>query len=473
MVEASMRVSVIGTGYVGIVTGACLAHVGHDVRCLDVDEAKVQQLRAGKVPIFEPGLDDLVAHEVATGRLTFTTDYAEAIPGAEAVFICVGTPALPSGRADTSAVEAASEALGKHLGDTYCAIINKSTVPIGSGDWVGMLVRQSASARRAAGSTSALADGGEAEGGAAVAISETTPGPRFDVVSNPEFLREGTAIEDALQPDRIVVGADTPDAVEQMRRLYAPLLERNAAAGREVPFVVTDRASAEMIKYAANAFLATKISFINEIASICERVGADVTEVAQGIGMDHRIGRAFLCAGLGWGGSCFPKDLSSLSYTAQEYGHETRILNAVREVNTYQRMAVIRKLQEQLKLVKGKTIAIWGLAFKPGTDDLRDAPALTIIERLNELGASVRAYDPQAADAAKRIGVKATFCSDFYEVAEGADAVVLVTEWPEFASADWARIHRSMRRPLIVDGRNVLDRSEILWHGFEYCGFGR
>jgi UDPglucose 6-dehydrogenase len=348
-------------------------------------------------------------------------------------------------------VESAAKAIGEHLGSSYSVLINKSTVPIGSGDWVGMLVRQGIARR-------------ERDGGGT---------PTFDVVSNPEFLREGTAIPDALNPDRIVIGAESGRAVARMRELYAPLLEENRKRGREVPFVVTDRASAEMVKYAANAFLATKISFINEIANICERVGADVLEVARGIGMDNRIGAGFLNAGIGCGGSCFPKDLASLVHTACEYEYDARLLEAARHVNSFQRMTVIRKLQERLKLIKGKTIALWGLAFKPGTDDMRDAPALDIAARLAELGAEVRAYDPQAAHAAQERGLSAEICADPYEAAREADAVVLITEWPEFADVEWPRLKSVMRRALVVDGRNVLCRDTLTQHGLEYCGVGR
>jgi UDPglucose 6-dehydrogenase len=330
-------------------------------------------------------------------------------------------------------------------------LINKSTVPIGSGDWVGMLVRQGVAARN----------------------GEGKPAPDFDVVSNPEFLREGSAISDATCPDRIVIGAESERAINRMRELYAPLIHKNEQAGRHVPFVVTDRASAEMIKYAANAFLATKISFINEIANICERVGADVLEVARGIGMDQRIGSAFLNAGIGWGGSCFPKDLAALVQTAAEYEYEARLLDAAVQVNRAQRMVVIRKLQERLKLIKGKTITLWGLAFKAGTDDLRDAPALDIAARLAELGAAVRAYDPQAIETARARGIAAELYADPYEAAEDADAVVLVTEWPEFARMDWPRLKDIMRRPLIVDGRNQLIRDTLDQHGIEWCGIGR
>jgi UDPglucose 6-dehydrogenase len=314
--------------------------------------------------------------------------------------------------------------------------------------------------------------GGAAATGAAL-LETTVPSPSFDVVSNPEFLREGSAIADALHPDRIVVGAESRQAIERMRALYEPLLERNATLGRQVPFIATDRASAELIKYAANLFLATKISFINEMANICERVGGDVKQVAQGVGLDARIGTSFLDAGIGWGGSCFPKDLMSLAHTAREYGYEARLVEAVLGINAAQRLSVIRKLQERLKLIKGKTIGLWGLAFKPGTDDVRDAPAFAIAARLSDLGALVKAYDPRAMAAARRQQVAAVLCGDAYEVARDADAIVLVTDWPEFATMDWSRVRASMRRPLLVDGRNFLDRTSLLLHGFEYCGIGR
>jgi len=462
-----MRVAIIGTGYVGLVTGACLAHLGHRVVCLDVDSAKIDLLRAGQMPIYEPGLDELVAAEATAGRLSFADRYDQAIPGVEVVFICVGTPALPSGRADMSYVENAARSIGEHLDDRYCVVVNKSTVPIGSGDWVGMLVRQGAARRVTA--AAAVGSGGESM----LRESGSRDAAPFDVVSNPEFLREGTAIPNALDPDRVVIGAESVQAVDLMRRLYAPLLTRAAGRGHEIPFIVTDRTSAELIKYAANAFLATKISFINEIGNICDRVGADVREVARGIGLDRRIGSAFLNAGIGWGGSCFPKDLASLVHTGREYGYEARLLDCVRDVNEAQRGVLIRKLQERLKLIKGKTIALWGLSFKPDTDDLRDAPALEIAARLTELGAEVRAYDPQALEAARKLGVRAQLCPCPYIAAQDADAVALITEWPEFARTDWNRLRAIMRRPLIVDGRNSLDRAALLWHGFEYSGIGR
>ena len=445
-----MRVSVIGSGYVGLVTGAFLAALGHDVTCLDIDEARVDRLNDGQIPIYEPGLDEIIRAETASGRLHFTSKYAEAVPHAEAIFICVGTPALPDGRSDTSYVEAAARSIGEWMGPGYVVLINKSTVPIGSGDWVGMLVRQGLRQR------------------SDVEVRAVD----FDVVSNPEFLREGTAVQDALFPDRIVIGAESDRAIQRMRELYQPLIRRNEARGRHVPFVVTDRASAEMIKYAANAFLATKISFINEMANICERVGADVREVARAIGMDHRIGAAFLRAGIGWGGSCFPKDLSSLVHTAREYGYQAELLEATQAVNRFQRQSVVRKLQERLKIIKGKRIAILGVAFKPETDDVRDSPALEVCARLLDLGAEVSVYDPKAAGNARAAGMEAEVVSDPYDAMDAADAVVLMTEWPEFESLDWERAASRMRRPLLLDGRNALDRARLTAAGMEYLGIG-
>jgi UDPglucose 6-dehydrogenase len=472
-----MDVSVIGTGYVGLVTGACLASLGHRVSCIDTDAKKIEKLRSGLLPIYEPDLDALVSAGVLAQRLEFTTDYSP-VSAAQVVFICVGTPSRPSGQADTSAVEAAARGIGQHLGRNYCVVVNKSTVPIGSGDWVGMLVRQGLRTRvgspvSASVGAMALAEAETTSKAGALTGDDPAVAVDFDVVSNPEFLREGSAVWDALNPDRVVIGVEADAAAAEMRRLYDPLLAQCRARGREVPFVVTDRASAEMIKYAANAFLATKISFINEIANICERVGADVKEVATGIGLDGRVGTGFLNAGLGWGGSCFPKDLASLIHTAGEYEYRPILLEAVRSVNAYQRQVVIRKLQDRLRLIKGKTIALWGLSFKPGTDDLRDAPSLDIATRLTELGAEVKAFDPQAMEAAGRAGLHAQLCADLYEATESADALVIVTEWDEFKSPDWVRIRKGMRRPLLVDGRNCLDRATLLCHGFEYCCIGR
>jgi UDPglucose 6-dehydrogenase len=476
-----------------------MAELGHEVACVDVDQAKVRRLQQGGLSIYEPGLDRLVAAQMAAGRLQFVGQYEEAIPDSDAIFICVGTPSLPTGQADTSAVEAAARCIGESLRSDYCVIINKSTVPVGTGDRVERLLRQTLGQCVTAGGSGTAChmpdtgnDGGrgpalprdpslrswcpppeKTSGAMATVIATAPPLPVFDVVSNPEFLREGSAIPDAHHPDRIVVGANSERAVERMRAIYAPLVDRCAALGEEIPFIVTDRTSAEMIKYAANAFLATKVSFINEIANICERVGADALEVVRGVGADRRIGASFLNPGIGWGGSCFPKDLASLTHIAGEYDYPTRLLDAVREINADQRLTVVRKLQERLKLINGRTVALWGLAFKPGTDDLRDAPSLTIAERLAELGAELRAYDPHATGAARRQGVKAHMCADLYEATQDADALVLLTEWPEFARADWSRVRELMRRPIVVDGRNALDRTTLLWHGFEYSGIGR
>jgi UDPglucose 6-dehydrogenase len=438
-----MRVAVVGTGYVGLVTGACLASIGHTVTCLDTDRDKIELLQAGGIPIFEPGLPALVADQMVVERLSFSSE-PEAIEGAEVVFICVGTPPLGDGRADTAAVEAVARTIGKYLGQPYTVVVIKSTVPVGSGDLVGTLIKQG-----------------------------IRDGLRFDVVANPEFRREGSAVEDALAPDRIVVGSDSNDATRKMRELYWPLVERAWKEGRTIPFLVTDLASAQLIKYAANAMLATRISFINEVAHLCDCVGADVLTVARGIGLDARIGPAFLRAGLGWGGSCFPKDLSALIFTAREHGYQPRLLEAVCDINADQQRFIIQKLQVRLKQLRGKTIGIWGLTFKPGTDDLRESPALAIAERIAEMGADVHVYDPQGMDGARRQGLDAEFCADPYAVAHEADAVILTTDWPEFAHLNWGRVQASMRHPLIIDGRNALDRSLLIQHGFEYCGVGR
>jgi UDPglucose 6-dehydrogenase len=474
-----MQVTVVGTGYVGLVTGACLAHVGHPVICLDVDEQKIEALQEGEIPIFEPGLEALLARAQRPGAIRFTTSYAAAVPVAEAIFICVGTPSLPDGQADMSGVRAAATMIGQHLKPGYTVLVNKSTVPIGSGDWVGMLVRQGLRARGELATTRARSRAeGSALPGAAAELPDA-PRPEFDVVSNPEFLREGCAVTDALYPDRIVLGSDSERAIRAMRALYRPILEGDfpplpgAPEQHQPPLIVTDRTSAEMIKYAANAFLATKISFINEVANLCERVGADVREVARGIGLDRRIGEAFLSAGIGWGGSCFPKDLASLSHMAHEYGYECRLLDAARAVNEEQQLLVIRKLQEHLKVLKGKTVTLWGLSFKPGTDDVRGAPAEGIARRLLESGAHVQAYDPVAIANARRWELPLQFCACPYEAVEEADAAVLITEWPEIAALDWEEVRVRMRRPLVIDGRNFLVDAALPARGFEYYGIGR
>ncbi|MFN5725426.1 MAG: UDP-glucose dehydrogenase family protein, partial [Pseudanabaena sp.] len=365
-----MRVCVIGTGYVGLVTGACLAYIGHDVICVDNNEEKVKLMKSGQSPIHEPGLPEVIAESIRKGKIEFTTDIAAGVNHGEILFIAVGTPSLADGRSDMRYVEAVARSIGESLTEGYRVIVNKSTVPIGSGDWVRMIVL----------------DG--------MAGKSNIDQIEFDVVSNPEFLREGVAVFDTFNPDRIVLGSGSDRALKLMQDLYTPIIDRSFADDKTlppVPVVITDLNSAEMIKYAANAFLATKISFINEVANICDRVGADVREVAKGIGLDSRIGSKFLQAGIGWGGSCFGKDVSALIYTAEDYGYSTEILKACVKVNELQRTLVVEKLQQALKILKGKTIGLLGMTFKPDTDDMRDAPALTLIDQLNRLGARVKA----------------------------------------------------------------------------------
>ncbi len=461
------NVGVVGAGYVGLVTGACLAHVGHRVTLVDTDAQRVAELEAGKLPIYEPGLGELMAK--AAGRLSFTDDLPGAVCGSDVVFIAVGTPQGEDGSADLSNVGAVARGIGRALAESSPAtrhrvrplmVVNKSTVPVGSGDYVSMLVREGMEE----------AGGGEVD---------------FLVVSNPEFLREGSAVYDSLFPDRIVVGADSREAQDTLRALYGPIVEQGFPTEMDprpkvaVPFVTTDLASAEMIKYAANAFLATKISFINEVANVCELVGADASEVAYGIGLDARIGPRFLSAGIGWGGSCFPKDVEALRAAAHEHDYETPLLNAAIAVNRRQRKRVIHKLQHDLHTLKGKRVALLGLAFKPNTDDLRDAPALEIAEALASLGARVVGYDPVAGKAAARLAeagaapdLKVVF--DPYEALKDAHAAVVVTEWEEVRSLDLEKVASLMRRPpLLVDGRNALDPRQVRAAGIRYRGFGR
>jgi UDPglucose 6-dehydrogenase len=460
-----MRVCVIGTGYVGLVTGACLAHIGHDVLCVDNNPAKVELMQSGKSPIYEPGLDEIMRSGMNTDRLKFTTDLGMGVKHGEILFIAVGTPPLPDGSSDTRYVEAVAKGIGEHLNGGYKVIVNKSTVPIGSGDWVKMLVMDGVNQRL---KQPALVGGGSSE--------PTQPAVKFDVVSNPEFLREGSAVYDTFNPDRIVLGSGSEYAIELMQELYAPIVNREYAEDKTltpVPVLTTDLGSAEMIKYAANAFLATKISFINEVANICDRVGADVTQVAKGIGLDSRIGNKFLNAGIGWGGSCFPKDVSALVHTADDYGYEAQLLKATIAVNQRQRSIVVDKLQQVLKILKGKTIGLLGLTFKPDTDDLRDAPAIDIIQQLQRLGAKVKAYDPIIGTKNDLLSIPDTILVDSVaSLATGCDALVLVTEWTEFREIDFSNLAPLMNRQLIVDGRNYLDRGQVQNCGFEYYGIG-
>ncbi len=460
-----MRVCVIGTGYVGLVTGVCLSHIGHHVICVDNNEEKVQLMKSGQSPIYEPGLSELMKSSMASGNLEFTSDLGAGVGHGDILFIAVGTPALPTGESDTRYVEAVARGIGEHLNGGYKVIVNKSTVPIGSGDWVRMIVLDGIAARQKV----------PVGAGAPVEAPPVTAG--FDVVSNPEFLREGSAVYDTFNPDRIVLGSDSDKAIAMMKELYTPIVERNFAEEKEapqVPVVVTDLSSAEMVKYASNAFLATKISFINEVANICDRVGADVTQVAAGIGLDSRIGSKFLQAGIGWGGSCFPKDVSALLHTAEDYGYEAELLRATINVNTRQRLLTVEKLQQVLKILKGKTVGLLGLTFKPDTDDMRDAPSLIMIESLNRLGAKVKAYDPIVSQSGVSQGLSGVIVeTDPERLADGCDALVLVTDWAKFKNLDYSKMASLMNAPVMIDGRNFLDQKKLEAAGFRYLGVGR
>ncbi|MBN3962326.1 UDP-glucose/GDP-mannose dehydrogenase family protein [Nostoc sp. NMS8] len=463
-----MRVCVIGTGYVGLVTGACLAHIGHDVICVDNNEEKVKLMKSGQSPIFEPGLSEIMQSAIQTEKIHFTSDLAAGVSHGEILFIAVGTPPLPTGESDTRYVEAVARGIGENLNGGYKVIVNKSTVPIGSGDWVRMLVLDGVAERQ----KTLIPAGG-------VPSDEKLPEfvAEFDIVSNPEFLREGSAVHDTFNPDRIVLGGNSQRAVALMQQLYAPIVERKYAEDQSlppVPILATDLSSAEMIKYAANAFLATKISFINEVANICDRVGADVTQVAKGIGLDSRIGNKFLQAGIGWGGSCFPKDVSALIHTADDYGYEAQLLKSAVSVNERQRLIALEKLQQVLKILKGKTVGLLGLTFKPDTDDLRDAPALILIEQLNRLGAKVKAFDPIISQTGMRHGLSGVLVeTDAERLADGCDALVLVTEWQQFSTLDYVKMAKLMAHPVIIDGRNFLDPETLIRAGFQYVGVGR
>jgi UDPglucose 6-dehydrogenase len=429
------NIAVIGTGYVGLVTGASFADLGNRVVCMDINEEKIAMLTNGVMPIYEPGLEELVLRNVKAGRLSFTTSYREAVKDAEFIFIAVNTPSGSAGEADLKYERLAIESLAEVL-DHYAIIVNKSTVPVGTGDWVASIMEQH---------------------GKKVGVD-------FDVVSNPEFLREGSAIHDVMNPDRVVLGATNRAAAEAVAQLHLPL---------RCPIMITDLRTAEMIKYASNAFLATRISFINEIAAICEKLGADVKEVAAGMGYDKRIGRTFLDAGLGFGGSCFPKDVKALEFMAAVNGAHPQLLRAVMEINRDQRRLVIQKLRDIFGSLDGKIVGILGLSFKPNTDDLRDAPSIEIIHLLQNAGAQVKAYDPVAMKNAERELAGVTFCPTPYAVAEGAHALVIVTEWNEFKQLDMERIRKVMANPVLIDGRNIYDPQEMRALGFTYRGIGR
>jgi UDPglucose 6-dehydrogenase len=428
-------ITVIGTGYVGLATAVCLAELGHRVTGLDIDAEKIGKLRQGISPIYEPGLVDLLGRGMAAGRLSFTTDYSEAVPGAEFVFIAVATPMGRRGDADIVFVKQAAQSIAKAM-RAQLTIVNKSTVPIGTGDIISRIVHEN--------------------------LGTEIP---FQVICNPEFLREGTAIQDFMHPDRLVLGAHDRTAAEAVAAVYERL---------DAPVLFTDLYTAEMIKYASNAFLATRISFINEIARICERVDADVKVVAEGMGMDRRIGPMFLEAGIGYGGSCFPKDVKALARMAETMGYHPELLDTVMEINEDQRKLVVDKLREVLGSLRDQTIGVLGLAYKPNTDDIREAPAMAVIQSLLEKGAHVRAYDPAAIPNAKRLlNSSVEYCEDAYATARGADALLLVTEWDEFIRLDFDRIKPVMRRPVLVDGRNIYDPRAMRDRGFIYRGVGR
>ena len=433
-----MRVTMIGAGYVGLVSGACFADFGHTVTCVDKDAGKIDRLKDGVMPIFEPGLAELVGSNVKEGRLSFTLDAQDAIRNADAIFIAVGTPSRRGdGHADLSYVYAAAKEIAEHM-DGFTVVVTKSTVPVGTGDEVEEIIRK------------------------------TNPNAKFAVVSNPEFLREGAAIGDFKRPDRVVVGTDSEEAREVMRELYRPLFLN------ETPMLFTSRRTSELIKYAANAFLAVKITFINEMADLCEKVGANVQDVSKGIGLDNRIGKKFLHAGPGYGGSCFPKDTLALTKTANDHGSPVRIVDTVVEVNDARKKAMAdRVIKAMGGSVKGKTIGVLGLAFKPNTDDMRDAPSLDIIPALQAAGARVKAYDPESMHEAGKMLTEVDFCDGPYHAIDGADAMVLITEWDQFRAMDFERVKKLLKTPTVVDLRNVYQPSDMARRGFNYVSVGR
>ena len=428
------QICVIGVGYVGIVTAACFSDLGNRVIALDISESKIEGLKRGEMPIYEPGLKELIDRNVHAGRLEYTTSYPQGLDGSEFVFIAVGTPSGVDGEADLRYVASAARSIAEFM-QAPLVVVNKSTVPVGTGDWVADIIRS----------------------------HQKEPIP-FSVVSCPEFLREGSAISDFMQPHRTVLGSLDPEAADKVAQLHLPL---------RAPIVITDLRTAEMIKYASNAFLATKISFINEIATICEALGADVKEVAAGMGYDKRIGSAFLDAGLGYGGSCFPKDVKALTYMAAEKGRHPQLLNAVMEINDDRRPMAVNRLKEMLGGLSGKVIGLMGLSFKPNTDDMRDAPAITISDALLAQGARVRAYDPVAMEVAQPLLPSVEMCSDPYTLAQGCDALMVVTEWNEFKQLDLERVRGLMRQPVLFDGRNIYDPAVLRQIGFVYHGIGR
>ncbi|HHJ10461.1 MAG TPA: UDP-glucose/GDP-mannose dehydrogenase family protein [Bacteroidetes bacterium] len=436
-----MKITVVGTGYVGLVTGTCFADTGVQVHCIDIDERKVKQLNEGKSPIYEPGLEPMIQRNMEKGRLFFSTDLKPSLEESEVIFIAVGTPPDEDGSADLQHVLKVASQVGKYMTD-YMVVVTKSTVPVGTARLVKKTIKET--------------------------LENRGKDISFDVVSNPEFLKEGNAVQDFLKPDRIVIGVDSEKAKTVMRRLYKPFLLNNH------PILFMDIPSAEMTKYTANAMLATKISFMNEIANLCERVGASVEMVRKGIGSDPRIGNKFIYPGTGYGGSCFPKDVKALIKTARDNHYQLKILEAVEDVNEHQKSVLFSKISKHFKdKLKGKTFGIWGLSFKPLTDDIREAPSLVLIGKLLEAGANIKAYDPAAINQAKRVlGNKITYSQDPYDTLVNADALVLVTEWPEFRLPNFRVISKLLNQKVIFDGRNIFDPAELKEHGFTYYGIG-
>lgn len=432
-----MNICIVGTGYVGLVTGACFAEFGLNVVCVDKDEKKISDLQNGIIPIYEPGLEEIVKKNLKENRIHFVTDIGKAVRKALVIFIAVGTPPKKDGSADLSYTDEVAEAIADNM-DGYKVIVTKSTVPVGTGDRIKRMISKRQKEK-----------------------------VDFDVASNPEFLREGSAIEDFMRPNRVVIGAESAHAVAILRDLYSPLYLV------ETPFVITNIATAEIIKYASNAFLATKVSFINEIALLCEKVGADVHEVAKGMGLDQRIGSKFLHPGPGFGGSCFPKDTLAITRIAKEYGYKLEIVEAVIKANKRQRELMIGKIKNALGEIRGKNLGILGLSFKPNTDDIRDSPAIEITYALHKDGARLKVYDPAAMGAAKKVLKEVTYCKDPYEVADGTDAIILLTEWNQFRNLDLEKIMKSMKKPIFIDLRNVYSPVRMKEIGFEYIGIGR
>lgn len=432
--KSGVNIAIVGSGYVGLVTGSCLAELGNKVICVDSDAKKIAALKKGIIPIFEPGLEELVINNTRKKRLSFITSIKDAVKGSEIIFIAVGTPPLENGEADLTGIENVARNIAINMA-SYRLIVEKSTVPVQTGKWVEHTI--------------------------STYIKRKV---KFDVASNPEFLREGSAISDFMHPDRIVIGVDSKRAGDILVNLYKPL---------NAPMVITNIKSAELIKHASNAFLATKISFINAISRICDQVGADVEEVAKGMGLDKRIGRSFLNAGAGYGGSCFPKDLDAFINISQNAGYNFELLRAVKKINQEQKRFLLKKIKDNLWIVKDKTIAVLGLAFKPDTDDIRSAPSLDLISALKQEGAFLRIYDPQAMKKAKEILPDVKFCKDSYEAARGADCLLVVTEWNEFKELDFAKIKKLLKRALIIDGRNIYDPAQVRKMGFTYVAIGR